>query len=44
MHKVGFGQKRKIFSMNKMHAEPPFLCDNVTSRNGYSKHIMTSMA
>ena len=30
--------------MNEMHAEPPFPCDYVTSRNGYCKHIMTSMA
>ena len=30
--------------MNDMQAEPPFLCDYETSRNGYCKHIMTSTA
>ena len=30
--------------MNEMHAEPPFPCDYVTSRNGYCKRVMTSTA
>ena len=30
--------------MNEMHAEPPFLCDCVTSGNGYCKRVMTSTA
>ena len=30
--------------MNEMHAESPFLCNYVTSRNGYCKRVMTSTA
>ena len=29
--------------MKEMHVEPLFLCDFITSKNGYCKHIMTSM-
>ena len=36
--------KNKVFSMYEMHAESSYLGDYVTSRNGYCKHIMTSMA
>ena len=36
--------RAKVFSMNKMHAEPPFPCDYVTSRNNYCKRILTSTA
>ena len=42
MHQVESGRKREIFNMNKMHAEPPFPCDYVTSRNGYCKRLMTA--
>ena len=42
MHQVGFGQKRKVFSMNEMHAEPLFPWDYVTSRNNYCICIMIS--
>ena len=44
MYQVGLGQKQEVFSMNEMHAEPPFPCDHVTSRNGYCKHVITSTA
>ena len=44
MHQVGFGRKREVFSMKEIHAEPPFPCDYVTSRNGYCKRVITSMA
>ena len=44
MHQVGFGQEQKVFSINEMHVEPPFLCDYITSRNGYCKGGMTSVA
>ena len=37
---TGFSQKREVFSMNEIHAEPPFLCDYV--RNGYCKRVITS--
>ena len=30
--------------MSEMHAEPPFPCDYVTSKNGYCKRIITSTA
>ena len=30
--------------MNKMHVEPSLLCDYITSKNGYCKHVMTSTA
>ena len=33
-----------VKSLNEMHAEPPFPCDYVTSRNGYRKRVMTSTA
>ena len=36
--------KSYIFNMNEMHAEPPFPYDYITSRNGYCKPIMISMA
>ena len=39
---VGFGRKREVFSMNEMHAEPPFPCDLV--RNGYCKRVIISTA
>ena len=42
MHRVGFGQEQKVFSINEMHMELPFPCDYVTSRNGYCKCVMTS--
>ena len=32
---------REVFSMNEMYVEPPFLCDYVTSRNGYCKRVIT---
>ena len=41
---IKFARKREVFSMNEMHAEPPFLCDCVTSRNGYRKRVITSTA
>ena len=42
MHQIGFGRKREVFSMNEIHAEPPFLCDYV--RNGHCKRVIISMA
>ena len=44
MHQVGFGRKQEVFSMNEMHAEPPFPYDCVTPGNGYCKREMTSTA
>ena len=42
MHQVGFGRKRGVFSMNEIHAEPPFLCDFLG--NGYCKRVITLTA
>ena len=42
MHQVGFDWQQKVFNMSEMHVEPSFLCDYVTSRNSYNKHVMTS--
>ena len=44
MHQIEFGRKQEVFSMNEMHAESPFPCDYVTSRNGYCKRVITSTA
>ena len=44
MHQAGFCQERKVFSMYEMHAESRFQCDYLTSRNGFCKCIMASMA
>ena len=42
MHQVRFGRKREVFSVNEIHAEPPFPCGSVTPGNGYCKRIMIS--
>ena len=34
----------EFFSINEKHAEPPFLCHYVTSRNGDCRHVITSTA
>ena len=34
----------KIFNMNEMHRESPFLCDYGISRNDYYKRVMISTA
>ena len=44
MDQVGFSRNREVFSINEMPAEQPLLCDYVTSRNGYCKRVITSMA
>ena len=39
---VECGQKREVFSMKEIHAEPLFPCDYVI--NGYCKRVITSTA
>ena len=42
--KLDLVESEKVFSMKVIHAESPFPCDYVISRNGYCKCVMTSTA